>query len=127
MPELSRHFINPGPEVVRQSRRLVADSLDAWGVRRRRDDAVLSTSELVTNVLLHADSDHLALHLWLRHRCLRLEVHDRIHGPVSLCTPSACDVTGRGLLPLQRVADRWGSYDRPPGLGKVVFAEFEIA
>ncbi|HSA52152.1 MAG TPA: ATP-binding protein [Yinghuangia sp.] len=93
----------------------------------RRDDAVLSTSELVTNVLLHADSDLLALFLWLRRQQLRLEVHDGASRPVSPRTPAEFDASGRGLLLLRQISDRWGSYERAPGLGKVVYAEFETA
>ncbi|MCN9244556.1 ATP-binding protein [Streptomyces sp. RY43-2] len=90
-------------------------------------DAVLLVSELTTNAVLHTDSGRLLCGLTLTgdERRLRIELHDDGRTPVR---PPECRVgpdeeSGRGLLLVQQLADRWGSARSTRAEGKVVWAE----
>ena len=80
-------------------------------------------SELATNAIRHAKS---AFRLEVRRDdgVVRVTVSDDDPSPprqVSGNTPS--DPTGRGLLIVDALADRWGFH--PEGLGKAVWAELD--
>jgi hypothetical protein len=86
------------------------------------DDALLLTSEVVTNSVLHADGP---IWLGLAHTgpVLRVEVADHTTGAVTM-PESPSDAGGRGLRMLDALADRWGT-DPTPG-GKVVWFELRV-
>jgi anti-sigma regulatory factor (Ser/Thr protein kinase) len=87
------------------------------------DLAVLLTSELVTNAVLHGlgpvqlllddDGDRL-----------RIEISDGETAlPPGPGRPDGTQVSGRGLLIVDSLADRWGSHSRPVPPGKIVWFE----
>jgi anti-sigma regulatory factor (Ser/Thr protein kinase) len=87
------------------------------------DDVRLTTSELVTNVVMHT-ADGGELRAWDPQPDvpLRLEVEDRDPAvPASPAEPPP--VGGRGLAIVDAVADDWGIDEQPSG--KVVWAEFD--
>lgn len=89
------------------------DSLDA---------AQLAISEIVTNALVHAGTA-MRLRILLADRRLRVELSDgspRLPSQRDFGTQAA---TGRGLLLVEEVVDRWGAHPTPDG--KVVW--FEIS
>ncbi len=112
------------PASAAAARRFVRDVLASWGAHEFEDPAVLLTSELVTNAVLHARSAPLL--------SLRL-VDGRLRVGVSDGTPVAPvrkrygqdAATGRGLLLVETMASAWGS--EPSGAGKLVWFELEPA
>jgi PAS domain S-box-containing protein len=109
----------PDPPSVGRARRLVTDALVEAGCDGLLDVAVLLTSEVVTNAVLHAGTE-----LELRVRCdeavVRIEVAD---GSPVLPSPRDYDAeasTGRGLGLVARLAADHGA-ERIEGDGKVVW------
>ncbi|MER5309085.1 ATP-binding protein [Streptomyces sp. NPDC002773] len=97
--------------------------LAAWDLDARADDVLLCVSELATNALLHGvpPGRGYALHLCRTAGGLRVEVHDSGDGVPALREPA--DESGRGLLLVAALADRWGVGERNPG--KLVWCEFD--
>jgi len=105
----------------------LADDPDerAW-LADRVDQAVLVTSELVTNAVIHAQSE-LRLLVELRGDQLYLAVQDA--SPHLLHLASAPDVLaegGRGLLLVESLATTW-QVQHPPDGGKVVACVLDLA
>jgi anti-sigma regulatory factor (Ser/Thr protein kinase) len=108
-----------------QARRSVASALDAWGLDPISDDAILLTSELVTNAVLHAGTP-IVLVVQHIQRGVRIEVNDdapslperRYAGG----GPPRGD--GRGVWLLDQLADRWG-VQRRPHYSKFVWFELD--
>jgi serine/threonine-protein kinase RsbW len=78
--------------------------------------AILLTSELVTNAVVHPEqraSTPISLRIGFAEARIRIEVTDRGSGfdPVAP-TPRKPDRGGRGLLLVDRLADRWGAGTR---------------
>jgi CheY-like chemotaxis protein len=103
------------------ARHFVSATLVAWGCTNVTDEALLVTSELVTNAIVHAGS---APELFLRFSgtALHIEVRD-----VSAASPtpndaSPSDLGGRGLAMVDRMAAAWGVTPTPNG-GKAVWVD----
>jgi anti-sigma regulatory factor (Ser/Thr protein kinase) len=103
-------------QVRRVLRRLAAGTVFAG----RLDDAELGATELVTNAVLHGRAP-MTVQIDLDADCLRVAVVDgsAVSPSFSLLDPTA--VTGRGLLLVAAVADRWGV--EPEAQGKTVWME----
>lgn len=120
------------PASVATARGFVASRLEAHDLDAA--DAILLTSELVTNVLRHAQTE-FALVVILD-GCLRVEVHNgvaateafrEIIGNPPLDTP-ADTPGGRGLGLVRRMASRFGLADEPGARdGKIVWFELDFA
>lgn len=96
------------------------DLLDAWGAGEFEDVAVLLTSELVTNAVLHARSAP-ELNVRLVDGRLRIGVADRTPvAPVRKRYGKEA-ATGRGLLLIETMSNAWGT--EPSDGGKVVWFE----
>ncbi|MGW1432189.1 ATP-binding protein [Streptomyces sp. NPDC002431] len=111
-------------------RQFVRDALLDWECEERVDDVLLCVSELVTNALLHGVPPGRGYRLQLRldpaDGILRAEVHDSGDKEVTLpdsWAPSDAE-SGRGLLLVAALADKWGVGERNPG--KVVWCEFAV-
>ncbi|GHJ96038.1 hypothetical protein SNE510_55570 [Streptomyces sp. NE5-10] len=97
---------------VAAARAFVRDTLQGWGHPELVDDAVVLTSELVTNAVVHAGT--AADVLCLRSEdSVRVEVADRypereipVQGGRTIASPDR--ENGRGLLLCAALADRWG-------------------
>ena len=103
------------------ARAYVTSIVTAWGLECLRDDAVLLTSELVTNAVRAtgitglvprwSDPDHLALirlRLTVVDDSLVIEVWDReTTPPVLPDTPDPEDESGRGLLIVAGLSKQW--------------------
>jgi anti-sigma regulatory factor (Ser/Thr protein kinase) len=108
-----------------EARRFVDETLASWSLSALRDEVELLTSELVTNVVLHARTE-FTVRLRRLHGSLRVEVVDG-----SLASPRKAHVidddvegaTGRGLLLVEALAVNWGV--APTHAGKTVW--FEVA
>lgn len=103
------------------ARRFVAATLAAWGCTAVNDEALLVTSELVTNAVVHAGS---APELLLRFSgtALHIEVRDLSPGSPTPNDAQPGDVGGRGLAMIDRVAAAWGVTPIAGG-GKAVWVD----
>ncbi|WP_225829267.1 ATP-binding SpoIIE family protein phosphatase [Streptomyces naphthomycinicus] len=111
---------------VKAARQFVSDSLHQWGLDEMIDSFQLVTSEMVTNALIHADSDvDLRLREYPDH--LRLEVRDAdptppVPAPITLTEESnEYAEHGRGLVIVDALCSEWGN--SPSGRGKTVWVD----
>lgn len=135
MGDVRRRYL-PELASVPEARRLVARSLDEWGLAAVADDAALCTAELVTNAVLHAGTDLevSVLRLGGGGGGVQVAVHDsspRRLPPVMVEQFDVDDLdaleglllgetmSGRGLRVVDQVASAWG-VDYVAG-GKVVW------
>lgn len=113
---------------VAQVRLFLRDLLSQWGRVRLQDTLELVTTEVVTNALIHADSE-VELRLREYPDRIRVEVRDSDpHPPVPTAIVADEETnqeaeSGRGLLIVDALAGDWGS--SPAGRGKTTW--FEIA
>lgn len=118
---------------VPAARRFVVDGLTAWGEADLVEAAELVVSELSGNAALHAAAEfmYVALERGARARGVRVSVEDDGPIPVDAVRPRALldhdpdgpdlGATGRGLVIVAMVANRWGVDDTASG--KRVWAE----
>ena len=88
------------------------------------DDAVLMTSELVTNAIKHGKGE-VTVRLWPGPEGIRLEVTDadpRIPIPGQ---PGPDAEQGRGLALVEALSTRWGTSPRQRAVGKTVWFELD--
>ncbi|MFE4059896.1 SpoIIE family protein phosphatase [Streptomyces sp. NPDC059096] len=104
---------DPVGRSVATARAFVRDTLQGWGYSDVVDDAVVLTSELVTNAVIHAGTSADVLCLRTE-QGVRVEVADRyperevpIQGS-SRSFANADQENGRGLLLCAALASRWG-------------------
>ncbi|MEW1758547.1 ATP-binding protein [Streptomyces cyaneofuscatus] len=106
------------------ARRHVRTVLAGWKLGGLVDDASLIASELATNVIAHAQGtgDYFELGLRRRNGVLIPEVADSYRWLMpELRKPSDDETSGRGLLIVDALAERWGVRPRNPG--KTVWAQ----
>jgi anti-sigma regulatory factor (Ser/Thr protein kinase) len=109
-------------DAPRLARQYVTSRFAAWPVELVQV-TVLLTSEVVTNAVVHGRGPIQLLLVEDGDR-LRVEVTDaEPRLPDGPGKPAEQDESGRGLLILDRLADRWGSHPRRTTPGKVVWFE----
>ena len=115
-----RRPLEPVPEAVPTARALLRAVAEGGAFAGRLDDGELALTELVTNAVLHG-REPIEVVLRVGPEALRVEVSDAspVSPSFSMLDPTA--VTGRGLLLLSAVADRWGV--EPSAAGKAVWFE----
>lgn len=128
MPELGgtyRMSITVGEHSARHIRAILHTFLHSWGLPELVDGAGLALTELVANVVRHVPDRRCAVLILRRPEGLRVEVYDGVAacpGPVRGGDPLA--ETGRGLLLVEAVTDRWGVDPSPhTGGGKTIWFE----
>jgi anti-sigma regulatory factor (Ser/Thr protein kinase) len=110
------------PASASAARRFLRSTLEAWGCEDLNEVASLLVSEVVTNAVLHARSP-IELVIGHANDVLRVEVLDR-DGRLPVRKNYAIDAgTGRGMLLVDSMADRWGAERRPQG--KIVWFELD--
>ena len=114
-----RISLTAGPRAAVEARAEVRGAICAWDLPVDESDAVLLTSELVTNAIIHSAGETMTLVLACDQRRLRVDVHD-----TSSAMPETVEVApdaeaGRGLLLVATLAEAWGFYRTP--WGKAVF------
>lgn len=112
--------LRPEPSSVRQARRYVSETLTAIGFDDAGPTAELLVSELVTNAILHARSP-LNVSVETRGELVRVAVADDSPRSPQRRRHSLDSGTGRGLLLVERMAERWGV--DVGSAGKVVWFE----
>lgn len=119
------------PSTAEIGRQLLRDVLGIWHLDNLADHAALIVTELIANAARHTPCDEIRL-MVERPSATRLRVGVLDRAPATLPALGEADVddeSGRGLLLIDAVADRWG-YDlhgsgRRPW-GKEVWAELRI-
>lgn len=109
---------------VPAARRFVVSALDEWNLLGIAHVALLLTSELATNALIHAGTEFHVTAAYHEDRCLRVEVLD---GDTKLPSRAVIPVdasSGRGLNVVRALARSWGAETRPEG--KVVWFELSL-
>ncbi|MFE4666449.1 SpoIIE family protein phosphatase [Streptomyces sp. NPDC056716] len=115
---------------VRRLRHYLHELLPGWGLAGLQDELELLLTEVVTNALVHADSDvDVRLREYPDH--LRVEVRDSDPRPPLLvadlgpgATGDAEAESGRGMLIVDALASAWGS--SPAGRGKTTWFELGV-
>jgi len=114
-----------GLESTTSARHFAEQTLRGWGITGEAFETTrLLVSELVANAVTHA-ATAAEMILDLSDRRLRVEVRDEAGGRPERRDPGLEEPTGRGLLIVEELADRWGVDDDPPG--KSVWFELEAA
>ena len=110
-----------GPEAAGQARRIVDEACNHAELSDDgRDSALLCTSELVTNAIVHGRSEVRLTVRTTRGR-VRIEVGDDNSRHPSLQPMDDGALDGRGLFIVDLLASRWGVRD--DDIGKVVWFE----
>ncbi|MFE3374345.1 ATP-binding protein [Streptomyces anulatus] len=128
------------PRGARLARRVGLHKLHTWGIPYLSDaseSAALIIGELTANAATHGSVPGRNFELRLSHvpgdreapGLLRIEVSDtrderRPPGPGEITAPEDSSDSGRGLLIVDALADRWAVLDRRPG--KTVRAELDL-
>ena len=120
------------PRGARLARHLAVNQLREWGLPY---DAPVSeavaviVAELAANAVTHGrvPGRDFELRLSLVTGSVRIEVTDTRDEPLpAVRPPGPLDETGRGLLLVTALADRWEVLDREPPPGKTVRAEVDV-
>jgi anti-sigma regulatory factor (Ser/Thr protein kinase) len=120
--------LSAAPASVHTARQAVRQQCDAWGADAAAGDAaVLLTSELVTNAVLHARTP-MTVKVSRGQGTIRVEVRD---AHPALPEPRRYNVdtaTGRGLRLLEALASSWGVRKVPDDEqpGKIVWFEMPL-
>ena len=97
------------------ARAVVEDVIRAWHVPVDADVAVLLTSELVTNAVMHEAGETVNLVITCGYGQLGVDVHDTsCELPVPVDGPPDAE-TGRGLVLVAGLSSSWGYYRTPTG------------
>jgi anti-sigma regulatory factor (Ser/Thr protein kinase) len=104
-----------GPAAAGEARSQIRTAIRDWGVPVDPDVAVLLTSELVTNAIMHETGETVTLGIRCFRGGLRVDVYDSSRSfPVVTVAPGDAE-TGRGLLLVATLAAGWGFYRTPAG------------
>lgn len=118
--------LDAAPASVREGRRFARALLKRWGLQQLDHAVTLLVSETVTNAIIHARSP-VELAIAASDHDLRVEVWDNSPAEPVLVDERGGDLgpSGRGMVLVDALADRWGC-DRVDGGGKVVWFELEV-
>jgi anti-sigma regulatory factor (Ser/Thr protein kinase) len=120
----STQAFEASPEAPRAARHFVAETLARLGCANCGIDAELVVSELVSNAVIHAQTD-LTVALALSTGAIRIEVRDHNRALPTARSPSALSISGRGLPLIAALTSSWGVNQF--GDGKVVWAQIARA
>ncbi|MFE9623934.1 SpoIIE family protein phosphatase [Streptomyces sp. NPDC006527] len=112
------------PERVAEARQQVRELLHDWTCGEQIDSAVLLVSEMLTNVLVHTDTDALLVAEVTGgpgERRMRIEVTDSSDDLPHKRRPGELASSGRGLVLIELLAHDWGV--APRGEGKSIWFE----
>lgn len=119
----SRVFVATAP-AIRAVRRLVVDTLDAWGQDQTLIfDAALLVSELATNAVRHASSP-FRVSVTRTDTTVRISVEDLGSSGPHLHAPDVDRLGGRGVALVEAMSLTWGVDAAPEG--KVVWCELPM-
>lgn len=110
---------------VSRARRFVVDIATAVGQNDLADIVALLTSEVVTNVVLHAGGDEMRVSVDWSPPTFRVEVFDESPAQPRPQRYGVDAATGRGLALITDLASAWGTTPHPDG--KSVWFEVDAA
>lgn len=120
-PDITTLVVEPDPAAVRQARAFVRSLCRAAGIDQDTcENAVLLTSETVTNAFTHGRSE-ARIAVTIGARAIRIEVGDDNSRHPQRVEQDADALDGRGLAIMDILAGRWGVRD--DRYGKVVWFE----
>jgi anti-sigma regulatory factor (Ser/Thr protein kinase) len=103
------------PAAAAQARGQVREAICAWGVPVDPPVAMLLTSELVTNAIMHGPSQTVTLVIACSGPQLRVDVLDSSRSaPMPVDAPVDAEA-GRGLMLVTSLSTEWGFYRTPSG------------
>lgn len=120
-------FLPCDEQAPRQARRILAATLDVWGLGHLLETASVVLAELVTNAVRHAGGRQIGLTLWRRMTLVQISVRDCSRSLPCLIMTGPFPTTAEHSRGLQLVAAytfRWGT-ELLPG-GKRVWAEIAV-
>jgi anti-sigma regulatory factor (Ser/Thr protein kinase) len=101
-----------------EARNFVKEALRRWGQADLEETACLLTTELVTNAVIHATTD-ITVRASSDGELLHIEVEDASRDPLQERSPLPYAESGRGLLLVDALSDKWGA--RQLEGGKIVW------
>lgn len=129
------HRFGATPLGARLARHLAVNQLHCWGIAPGTDvsdAAAVLVAEMAANAVTHGrvPGRDFELRLALAAGTLRIEVSDtrterRPPRPGDVAPPQPFAESGRGLVLVETLADRWTVLDRVP-IGKTVRAELDL-
>jgi anti-sigma regulatory factor (Ser/Thr protein kinase) len=119
-PNVSHVFV-PSPLAITAARRLVSETLTAWGELSVVTDAALVVSELATNAVIHAASA-FGVAISRDDENVRITVRDVDAQPPVSTLREPETIGGLGLVIVEELTTRWGSEALPDG--KAVWCDF---
>ncbi|GAA2316996.1 ATP-binding protein [Streptomyces kunmingensis] len=131
LPHTARHFhiqLSPTPRGARLARLLAVEQLHAWGLALDLDAAALVVAELAANAVTHGrlPGRDFRLSVYVAGRTLRIEVADaRGEAVPEPRLPAPEHESGRGLVLVAALTDRWGVI-AGPSPRKTVWAELDL-
>lgn len=120
---VATHSVPREKASLREARQFTRQTLRDWGAEHLVEDALVVTTELLTNALEHAESP-CELRLCLAASSLRIEVLDEGRGTPEPLPESRTREHGRGLHIIASLSSAWG-VQLIPDDGKVVWAELQ--
>ena len=103
------------PTAAAEARSQVRAAIGDWKVAVDPDIAILLTSDLVTNAIVHGEGDTVTLAIRCSRSHLRIDVYDQSrYRPVGANDLVDAD-TGRGLVLVAALSTDWGSFQTPAG------------
>ncbi len=119
-----RIVLTPNSGSVAIARRWTTDQTNGLGLGNLAETVSLLVSELVTNVVLHAQTE-CELTVRAHRGGIRVEVIDGSDQfPVGAVAPDPLALSGRGMLLVDALSSAHGS-EAAPGGGKLVWFEIE--
>lgn len=112
-----------GEHSVRHLRRILRIYLTGSGLSEVSDAAELAMTEILSNVVRHVPGRRCRICFLLLPRTVRVEVFDDCPRLPVAAGGAAIAESGRGLLIVEAVTDRWGVRPCPTGRGKTVWFE----
>ncbi|MFI6442997.1 ATP-binding protein [Kitasatospora sp. NPDC050543] len=112
------------PQSASLARRLVLSVLQSWELHQLLEAGELLTGELIANAVKHACGRTIGLQVQRRPGWLRVEVRDSSRALPCLIVAEPGGLTGRGLMVVDELSDRWGADLLPRG--KSVWFELRI-
>jgi anti-sigma regulatory factor (Ser/Thr protein kinase) len=114
------------PEAASSARRIVAGVLGSWRLQEAVQDTQLVVSELIGNAYQHAPGhDTVELEVLLHEGTVTIRVSDGSALRPMMRAASEDDSTGRGLMIVEALSQRWGYEDHEGG--KQVWAEIRTS
>lgn len=103
------------PAAAAEARGEVRAAIRAWELPVDPDIAILLTSDLVTNAIMHGRGETLTLAVRRTGGHLRVDVYDASRSNLAAADEPVDTDTGRGLVLVAALSADWGSFRTPAG------------